>query len=127
MHDHRRLGRELDLFDTDPLIGAGLPHWLPAGAAVRHAIEEYIHEAERRAGYQHVHTPVLGNQAARHRLSLRGRGGKYVADSDVWDRAESILAAVLRARRMAHDAEVGEGAFYGPSLRLRTAAPSAHG
>ena len=34
MHDHRKLGRELGLFDTDPLIGAGLPYWLPAGAAV---------------------------------------------------------------------------------------------
>jgi len=32
MHDHRRLGRELEIFDTDPLIGAGLPFWLPAGA-----------------------------------------------------------------------------------------------
>ncbi|UUN31628.1 hypothetical protein [Streptomyces sp. FIT100] len=38
MHDHRRLGRELGLFATDPLIGAGLPYWLPAGAAVRHAL-----------------------------------------------------------------------------------------
>ncbi len=36
MHDHRKLGRELELFDTDPLIGAGLPYWLPAGAAIRH-------------------------------------------------------------------------------------------
>lgn len=40
MHDHRGLGRELGLFDTDPLIGAGLPYWLPDGAAVRHAREE---------------------------------------------------------------------------------------
>ena len=40
MYDHRKLGRELGLFDTDPLIGAGLPYWLPAGAAVRHALEE---------------------------------------------------------------------------------------
>jgi len=62
MRDHRRLGRELELFDTDPLIGAGLPYWLPAGAAVRHAIEDYIREAERRAGYQHVHSPVLGKR-----------------------------------------------------------------
>ncbi|MFE3329773.1 threonine--tRNA ligase [Streptomyces sp. NPDC059176] len=61
-HDHRRLGRELDLFDTDPLIGAGLPYWLPDGAAVRHALEEYVREAERRAGYRHVHSPVLGKR-----------------------------------------------------------------
>ena len=62
MHDHRKLGRELELFDTDPLIGAGLPYWLPAGAAIRHALEEYIREAERRAGYQHVYSPVLGKR-----------------------------------------------------------------
>ncbi|MCT9933042.1 hypothetical protein N5079_22800 [Planotetraspora sp. A-T 1434] len=49
-HDHRRLGRELDLFDTDPLIGAGLPYWLPAGAAVRHTLEEYIREGRAPGG-----------------------------------------------------------------------------
>ncbi|MFJ4845745.1 threonine--tRNA ligase [Streptomyces sp. NPDC088733] len=62
MHDHRRLGRELGLFDTDPLIGAGLPYWLPDGATVRHALESYVHEAERRAGYRHVNSPVLGKR-----------------------------------------------------------------
>jgi threonyl-tRNA synthetase len=62
MHDHRKLGRELGLFDTDPLIGAGLPYWLPAGAEVRHALEEYLRELERRAGYQHVYSPVLGKR-----------------------------------------------------------------
>ncbi|MFI2027213.1 threonine--tRNA ligase [Streptomyces buecherae] len=61
-HDHRSLGRELDLFDTDPLIGAGLPYWLPAGATVRHALEEYVRDIERRAGYQHVYSPVLGKR-----------------------------------------------------------------
>ncbi len=62
MHDHRRLGRELDLFDTDPLMGAGLPYLLPDGAAVRHALEEYVRDAERRAGYRHVYSPVLGKR-----------------------------------------------------------------
>jgi threonyl-tRNA synthetase len=62
MQDHRKLGRELELFDTDPLIGAGLPYWLPAGAAIRHALEEYIYDVERQAGYQHVHSPVLGKR-----------------------------------------------------------------
>jgi threonyl-tRNA synthetase len=62
MQDHRKLGRELELFDTDPLIGAGLPYWLPAGAAIRHALEEYVYELERQAGYQHVHSPVLGKR-----------------------------------------------------------------
>ncbi len=62
MNDHRQLGRELGLFDSDPLIGAGLPYWLPAGAAIRHAIEEFVREIERRAGYQHVYSPVLGKR-----------------------------------------------------------------
>jgi threonyl-tRNA synthetase len=62
MFDHRKLGRELELFDTDPLIGAGLPYWLPAGAAVRQALEDYVRELERKAGYQHVCSPVLGKR-----------------------------------------------------------------
>ena len=62
MYDHRKLGRELGIFDTDPLIGGGLPFWLPAGAAVRHALEEYVRELERKAGYQHVYSPVLGKR-----------------------------------------------------------------
>ncbi|WP_281191346.1 threonine--tRNA ligase [Nonomuraea maritima] len=62
MNDHRRLGRELGIFDTDPLIGSGLPYWLPAGAAVRKAVEDYVHELERRHGYQHVNSPVLGKR-----------------------------------------------------------------
>ncbi|MFR9774335.1 threonine--tRNA ligase [Nocardia sp. SC052] len=62
MYDHRKLGRELSLFDTDPLIGAGLPYWLPDGAIVRHSLEEYIRTVERRAGYQHVYSPALGKR-----------------------------------------------------------------
>jgi threonyl-tRNA synthetase len=52
MHDHRNLGRELGPFDSDPLIGSGLPYWLPAGAAIRDALEEFIREAERRDEYR---------------------------------------------------------------------------
>ena len=62
MNDHRRLGRELGIFDTDPLIGSGLPFWLPAGAAIRKAVEDYVYELERRHGYQHVNSPVLGKR-----------------------------------------------------------------
>ena len=76
-HDHRRLGRELDLFDTDPLMGAGLPYWLPDGAALRHALEEYIRGAERRAGYQHVHSPVLGK---RELYEISGHWSHYSED-----------------------------------------------
>lgn len=77
MPDHRRLGRELELFDTDPLVGAGLPYWLPAGAVVRHALEEYIRELERRAGYQHVYSPVLGK---RELYEISGHWEHYRAD-----------------------------------------------
>ena len=76
-HDHRRLGRELDLFDTDPLMGAGLPYWLPDGAAVRHALEEYVRGAERRAGYQHVYSPVLGK---RELYEISGHWSHYSED-----------------------------------------------
>jgi len=62
MYDHRKLGRELGIFDTDPLIGAGLPYWRPAGATIRHELEEYVRDLERRAGFQHVFSPVLGKR-----------------------------------------------------------------
>jgi threonyl-tRNA synthetase len=57
--DHRKLGRELELFANHESIGAGLPLWLPKGATVRRLLENYILEQERRAGYEHVYTPVL--------------------------------------------------------------------
>jgi threonyl-tRNA synthetase len=232
-HDHRRLGRELDLFDTDPLIGAGLPYWLPDGAAVRHALEEYIRAAERRAGYQHVYSPVLGKRelyeisghwahysddmfppmdlggeqvvlrpslcphhaviyrsrsrsyrelplrmaelggmyrselsgvlggltrvrgiqlndahvfctldqvaeearaaleliaqayealgitAARYRLSLPGRGGKYVAAPEKWERSTALLTDVLDRSGLPYEAAEGEAAFYGPKIDVQ--------
>jgi threonyl-tRNA synthetase len=62
MVDHRKLGRELELFCSDPLAGAGLPIWLPAGAAARHAVEEHLRDVERRAGYQHVVSPPMGKR-----------------------------------------------------------------
>ncbi len=77
MHDHRRLGRELDLFDTDPLMGAGLPYWLPDGAIVRHELEEYVRELERAAGYRHVYSPVLGK---RELYEISGHWSHYSDD-----------------------------------------------
>jgi threonyl-tRNA synthetase len=62
MIDHRKLGRELELFHSAPLVGAGLPIWLPAGAAARYAVEAYIREEERRAGYQHVYSPPMAKR-----------------------------------------------------------------
>ncbi|MCX5235890.1 threonine--tRNA ligase [Streptomyces prunicolor] len=76
-HDHRRLGRELDLFDTDPLMGAGLPYWLPDGATVRHELEEYVRELECAAGYRHVYSPVLGK---RELYEISGHWSHYSED-----------------------------------------------
>ncbi|MFE4962565.1 threonine--tRNA ligase [Streptomyces sp. NPDC056660] len=235
MQDHRRLGRELDLFDTDPLMGAGLPYWLPDGAVVRHTLEEYVRDAERRAGYRHVYSPVLGKRelyeisghwshyredmypamrvgaeevvlrpslcphhaliyrsrarsyrelplriaevgamyraelsgvlggltrvraiqlndahifctldqaveearaaleliarayadlgisAVRHRLSLPGAGGKYVADPELWQRATVLLREVLDGAGVAYEEAEGEAAFYGPKIDVQIA------
>ncbi|MEV6762486.1 threonine--tRNA ligase [Streptomyces sp. NPDC051105] len=235
MQDHRRLGRELGLFDTDPLMGAGLPYWLPDGAVVRHTLEEYVRDAERRAGYRHVYSPVLGKRelyeisghwshyredmypamrvgaeevvlrpslcphhaliyrsrarsyrelplriaelgamyraelsgvlggltrvraiqlndahifctldqaveearaaleliarayadlgisAVRHRLSLPGEGGKYVADPELWQRATVLLREVLDGAGVAYEEVEGEAAFYGPKIDVQIA------
>ncbi|MFE9020376.1 threonine--tRNA ligase [Streptomyces sp. NPDC007808] len=240
VHDHRRLGRELGLFDTDPLMGAGLPYWLPDGATLRHVLEEYVREAERRAGYRHVYSPVLGKRelyeisghwshysddmfppmdlggggnpaeqvvlrpslcphhaliyrsrsrsyrelpyrmaelggmyrselsgvlggltrvraihlndahifctldqaveearaalrliarayadlgirAARHRLSLPGGSGKYVADPVLWRRATALLREVLDGSGIPYEAVEGEAAFYGPKIDVQIA------
>jgi threonyl-tRNA synthetase len=238
MHDHRRLGRELDLFDTDPLMGAGLPYWLPDGATLRHVLEEYVREVEREAGYRHVYSPVLGKRelyeisghwdhysedmfppmelgaeqvvlrpslcphhaliyrsrshsyrelpfrmaelggmyrsemsgvlggltrvraihlndahifctldqavdeaaaalkliarayadlgirAVRHRLSLPGEGGKYVADPELWRRATALLREVLDGSGVPYEAAEGEAAFYGPKIDVQIADPA---
>ncbi len=57
--DHRKLGKELELFTVNEAVGAGLPLWLPKGATIRRLLEEYILERERELGYQHVYTPDL--------------------------------------------------------------------
>ncbi|WP_037914380.1 threonine--tRNA ligase [Streptomyces sp. NRRL WC-3744] len=236
--DHRRLGRELGLFDTDPLMGAGLPYWLPDGAVVRHTLEEYVRDAERRAGYRHVYSPALGKrelyeisghwdhyrddmyppmrlgaeevvlrpslcphhaliyrsrsrsyrelplriaelgamhraelsgvlggltrvraihlndahifctldqavaearaaleliarayadlgiQAVRHRLSLPGAGGKYVAAPELWRRATGLLREVLAEAGVVYEEAEGEAAFYGPKIDVQIADPA---
>ncbi|GIF78554.1 threonine--tRNA ligase [Asanoa siamensis] len=77
MLDHRKLGRELDIFHSDPLSGAGLPIWLPAGAAARHAVEEFLRSLEVRNGYQHVYSPPLGRAEL---FELSGHLGYFADD-----------------------------------------------
>ncbi len=57
--DHRRLGKELELFTVSDEVGAGLPLWLPKGATIRRLLEDYILGVEREMGYEHVYTPDL--------------------------------------------------------------------
>ena len=61
--DHRKIGKDLDLFFTDPLVGAGLPMYLPKGATIRRLLERYIQDKELKLGYWHVYTPSLANVA----------------------------------------------------------------
>ncbi|WP_028783415.1 threonine--tRNA ligase [Thalassobacillus devorans] len=59
--DHRKLGKELEIFTVNQKVGQGLPLWLPKGATIRRTIERYIVDLEERLGYDHVYTPVLGS------------------------------------------------------------------
>ena len=69
--DHRKLGRELELFLLDPMIGQGLPVWLPKGTVLRRTLEAFLRDEQRRRGYQEVITPHIGN------LDLYRTSGHY--------------------------------------------------
>ncbi len=75
--DHRRLGRELKLFATEPLVGAGLPLWLPDGAVIRAELERLAAEEAIRGGCQGVYTPVLAKRALFERS---GHWAKFADD-----------------------------------------------
>ncbi|MFT4137093.1 threonine--tRNA ligase [Microbacterium sp.] len=76
-HDHRVLGRRLELFDTAPLIGAGLPMWLPDGAVIRAEIERFAAEQVAASGCRRVYTPVL---AKRELFERSGHWHKFSDD-----------------------------------------------
>ena len=59
--DHRKIGKELEIFMTDDLVGRGLPMFLPNGYIIWEELENYIKAKERKLGYQHVLTPCVGN------------------------------------------------------------------
>ena len=75
--DHRRLGRELKLFATEPLVGAGLPLWLPDGAVIRAEIERLAVEEAIRGGCRPVYSPVLAKRALFERS---GHWAKFADD-----------------------------------------------
>ena len=58
--DHRRIGKDLDIFMSHDLVGKGMPLWLPNGAIVRKQLENYIYAKEQKLGYKHVYTPCVG-------------------------------------------------------------------
>ncbi|WP_285106781.1 threonine--tRNA ligase [Promicromonospora sp. MEB111] len=74
--DHRALGRDMRIFDTSPLVGPGLPLWLPAGAAIRYELEQYAREVALRTGCEPVYSPVLGKR------SLYERSGHWAKFAD---------------------------------------------
>ena len=61
--DHRKIGKDLELFMTHPLVGSGLPIYLPDGATIRRILERYIQDKELVLGYKHVYSPSLANVA----------------------------------------------------------------
>ncbi len=76
--DHRKLGREMELFTFSPLVGQGLPLWLPKGAALRDRLEQFLRKVQKKYGYLQVITPHIGNV---NLYKTSGHYAKYGADS----------------------------------------------
>jgi len=76
--DHRKLGKELELFHFSQRVGQGLPLWLPKGAALRDRLEQFLKKAQKKAGYEQVVTPHIGQKEL---YVTSGHYAKYGADS----------------------------------------------
>ncbi len=76
--DHRKLGKELELFTFSQRVGQGLPLWLPKGAALRERLENFLKKAQKRSGYEQVITPHIGSKEL---YVTSGHYEKYGADS----------------------------------------------
>jgi threonyl-tRNA synthetase len=76
--DHRKLGKELELFTFSAKVGQGLPLWLPKGAALRERLENFLKAAQKKAGYEMVVTPHIGQKEL---YVTSGHYAKYGADS----------------------------------------------
>ena len=76
--DHRKLGKEMDLFTFSHTVGQGLPLWLPKGAALRERLEQFLRKIQKKAGYLQVITPHIGNKAL---YVTSGHWAKYGKDS----------------------------------------------
>jgi threonyl-tRNA synthetase len=78
LRDHRKLGRELELFTFSQKVGQGLPLWLPKGAALRERLENFLKKAQKKAGYEMVVTPHIGQKEL---YVTSGHYAKYGEDS----------------------------------------------
>ena len=76
--DHRKLGKELELFAFSEKVGAGLPLWLPKGAALRQKLQDFLQRAQLKSGYEPVMTPHIGNKQL---YVTSGHYDKYGEDS----------------------------------------------
>ena len=76
--DHRKLGKELELFTFSKKVGQGLPLWLPKGAALRERLEDFLKTAQKKAGYEQVISPHIGSKEL---YMTSGHYEKYGADS----------------------------------------------
>ena len=76
--DHRKLGKEMELFTFSQTVGQGLPLWLPKGAALRDRLEQFLRKIQKQAGYLQVITPHIGNKAL---YVTSGHWAKYGKDS----------------------------------------------
>nr|WP_299488824.1 threonine--tRNA ligase [uncultured Allomuricauda sp.] len=76
--DHRKLGKELELFTFSKKVGQGLPLWLPKGAALRERLEQFLKKAQKKAGYEMVVTPHIGQKEL---YVTSGHYAKYGEDS----------------------------------------------
>ncbi|MFT7345097.1 MAG: threonyl-tRNA synthetase, partial [Lentimonas sp.] len=76
--DHRKLGKEMDLFHFSQRVGQGLPLWLPKGAALRERLENFLKKAQKEGGYDQVITPHIGSKEL---YETSGHYAKYGADS----------------------------------------------
>jgi len=76
--DHRKLGKEMELFAFSPTVGQGLPLWLPKGAALRDRLEQFLRKIQRKYGYLQVITPHIGNKML---YVTSGHWAKYGKDS----------------------------------------------
>jgi len=76
--DHRKLGKEMELFAFSAKVGQGLPLWLPKGAALRKRLEDFLSKAQKKAGYEMVMTPHIGQKEL---YVTSGHYAKYGADS----------------------------------------------